>query len=308
MSTKPRVVVPFSLYQIRSEAAPGLKLFPTHEQMDFFCRELGRLLQTASYSLVEKSLQQDHYHLVVKVSDIPISWFMRTLNSIYAKYLNKHCKRRGTVFPVRFASAVIDENCGLEEVSCHVHLNPLRCRKKTSEIVNDYIRGCYDLMPKQTRHHLEYLKRNADSCQYREIISQVRRANKFGSHYPDPRICFVGRCDFRQVGLAFHQQRQERLRSNRKRDPFRTLQLLHLKLSEQMAFRFNDLFIRGRRNLRSRIREQFVLQGIFRYEFSGADLARYMGISRSAVSRMVENAAGGSKRMENVHRILETVS
>ncbi|MFP4013463.1 MAG: transposase [Chitinispirillaceae bacterium] len=319
MSTQPRVVVPHKYYQLRSEAAPGLKLFPSDKQENFFRFQLNRLLEEASYTLVDISLQQNHYHLVVMVSEIPVSWFMRTLNSVYAKYLNVHYNRHGTVFPVRFSSAILDESHGLEEVSCHVHLNPLRCKKKVSEILNEYSRsGCsfsgfgpvedlFDVLsrPERTRHHMEFLNLNGGSVRYREIIRKLRRANEFGQNYPHPRFGIVGRPAFEIDCLAAHQARRERVMENRKRDPFEVIGILCRGLGMRINFKFEELFRRGRRNDRSRARELLAVLGVFRLEFCGADLARYLGITRSAVSRMIRRKIGGAGRPFNIRRIME---
>ncbi|MFP4162554.1 MAG: transposase [Chitinispirillaceae bacterium] len=315
MSTKPRVVVSHSYYQIRSEAATGLKLFPTREQAEFFCFQLERLVEDACFTLVEKSLQQDHYHLVVKVSEISVSWFMRTLNSIYAKYLNTHYQRHGTVFPRRFASAILDEEYGLREVSCHVHLNPLRCKKKIPEILDDYGRGVFGSecpagnfglfsRTEETLRHLDFLKFNCGSDRYDEIIRRVRRANRFGHRYPDPSYCVIGRGVFTDICLDVHGSRQIRIRKNRKRDPLRFIGFYYQRLKKRDPFREVELSLRGYGDCRSRARELIALLTVFRLEFSGADLARFLGVTRSAVSRMIRRCAGGTRSWSAIRKVL----
>ncbi|MFP4163766.1 MAG: transposase [Chitinispirillaceae bacterium] len=309
MSTKPRVVVPYRYYQIRSEAAPGLKLFPSKEQKNFFNFQLNRLLEEASYECVEKCLQQDHYHLVVKVSEVTVSWFMRTFNSIYAKYINSYYKRHGTVFPVRFSSAILDEEYGVKEVSCHVHLNPVRCKKSIPEIIKEFNQGGFDSLPffqnEHTRHQMEFLKDNADTPRYRGIINKVRKANKYGHRYENPRDCIIGRSVFENECLWFHGVRVGRMKQNRERDPFQVIGAFHSELIRMVKCESDDLYMRGYADHKSKVRELFVLVGVFQLEFSGADLARYLGVTRSAVSRMIARRAGSSGRLSEIRRLVE---
>jgi len=62
-----------------------------------------------------------------------------------------------------------------------------------------------------------------------------------------------------------------------------------------------DFFRQGRMNEISTARRLFVRLGVLRYDFSCADLARHMKMSRSAVSRMV----GGSARIDRLDYLLE---
>lgn len=300
MTTKPRVVVPNAYYQIRSEAAPGLRLFPSPRLRKFFIAQLKRLLKETSYTLKEISLHQDHYHLVVKAGEVPVSWFMRTLNSIFAKYLNNYYKRHGTVFPRRFTSAVLDEKYGLKEIACHVHLNPLRKGRSVCEIIKGYDRNCSEgfgeLWPQRTRSYVQFLKTIADSAVYEEIIRRHRRSNRLGQQYSDPRVSMIGKKAFEDRCLGIHQCRIALRKQNQRRDPFLHLSIFHRKLSAWSSFMTDDLYLQGYRNRISEVRETFVLLGVYLFEFSGADLARYLGITRSAVSRMISRCAASMRQ------------
>ncbi|MFP4243047.1 MAG: transposase, partial [Chitinispirillaceae bacterium] len=95
MCTKPRIIVPGVFYQVYSKGVSGEKIFGNPEMKKFFLRELAVTLEKFSFKCCSWSIMDDHYHLVVKSSDVPISKFMQRLNSVYAKKFNREKGREG---------------------------------------------------------------------------------------------------------------------------------------------------------------------------------------------------------------------
>ncbi|MFP4014797.1 MAG: transposase [Chitinispirillaceae bacterium] len=307
MSTKPRVVVADTYYQLRSQAAPGIDLFPNSELSEFFQLTLVRLLKVARFTLEEITLQQDHYHLVVKSSDVSVSWFMRTLNSIFAKKVNSHYKRRGKVFPKRFSSVIIDEHYGLKDVACHVHHNTSRLKEKQNSYQEIPLLSRLFSASDRRESRGEYLKKNSGREPYEEFIRMLRLANSIGQDYPYPQIGIIGLHAFVQDILQKHFCRLEQRKINQMRDPQRCIGSLHQKLDDTAPFKDTDLFRQGHKNNQSQARELFAVLSVALLEFSGADLARYLGVTRSAVSRMISRCAGGPPRKEVVWEMVESL-
>ncbi|MFW6245786.1 MAG: transposase [Fibrobacterota bacterium] len=307
MSTKPRMNLPFAHYQIRSEAHPEVNLFPSREQEVFFLAVLQNLLDRSGFSCLDMSLQKDHYHLVVEASEITVSWFMRTLNSIYAKYINKHHNRKGQVFPKRFASAVLDEKAGLEEVCCHVHLNQVKFRKLHGGGKRNIGRHRVHYRPELTKYYLEYRKQNRKSTSYRKTIRMLRTSNYLGYEAQDPKTHVIGTAAFTQKCLMMYDTVNMKSRAKKLRDPQGFLEQLHNELSLLFPFRTKELFERGYRNKRSRARESMALLGVYELGFSGADLARYLGVTRSAISRMISRIAKTPPRRPDVKTLRDSI-
>ncbi|MFP4164080.1 MAG: transposase [Chitinispirillaceae bacterium] len=311
MSTKPRIIVPHAVYQIRSEITPGLDLFPTKDHELFFLSKLDSMLKSANYVLVDMCLQQDHYHLVVKTSEETVSWFMRTFNSVIAKNINKYYERHGTVFPKRFSSAILDENHSLKDIACHVHLNPLRSERVVSAKRDGRCHCCSIIKgfgPEHTRKHQNHLDRNINVPRYMENIGRLRHANKQGQDYTDPHTCIIGKEDFVNSAIYEHNLLYDRKKADLMREPKPHLEGLHKDLSTRLPLKQKELFLRGYNNNRSKNREIMVLRGIFQLRFSGADLARYLGITRSAVSKIISRTAGCPRRYSRICEMLKAFS
>jgi putative transposase len=68
----------------------------------------------------------NHYHFLIRVSDIPLGKLMAPLLGGYAGYYNRRYGRSGYVFQNRFTSILCDEQSYLLSLVRYIHLNPLR--------------------------------------------------------------------------------------------------------------------------------------------------------------------------------------
>ncbi len=68
----------------------------------------------------------NHFHLLVRTGQEPLAGSMRRLMTGYAINFNLRHKRRGHLFQNRYKSIVCQEDLYLLELTCYIHLNPLR--------------------------------------------------------------------------------------------------------------------------------------------------------------------------------------
>ncbi len=68
----------------------------------------------------------NHYHLLIRVGDQPLTKLMSPLLGGYAGHYNRRHRRNGYVFQNRYKSILCDENSYLLELVRYIHLNPLR--------------------------------------------------------------------------------------------------------------------------------------------------------------------------------------
>ncbi|MDG5816500.1 transposase [Chitinispirillales bacterium ANBcel5] len=314
MSTKPRIIVSQVHYQVRSDVISGVRLFPDKESKLFFQKELTRLLKACGYKCLSWSFSDDHYHLIIKTSDVPISGFMRTLNSVYAKYLNKKLKRKGRVFAKRISSAIIDDKVALKEVIRHVHLNPVRngfcsiseldrCEESGHSAVikrclNKFqdIKGILNLFGNCNQIFLyqNYIKADLTHCiHYNNIIDRLRKANRIGQHFLSKEIGIIGEACFTSSIILKDNHRREIKNLNKILTI--PLNVLHQEISHFLNMNMNDLFKRGNKSMKSYLRTLFASIGVAHLDYSLADLAEYLKVTDSAVSRMVSRGCGLAK-------------
>lgn len=286
MSTKPRIFVPHVPYQIRSRIAEGLRLFPSPEYKTLFLSLLERYFKASGYICLKKTFYEDRYHLEVKASDVCVSWLMRSINSVYAKILNKYYGRSGEMFPDRFSSIIVDEEYGLDEVL--KYSDDISAEESVPDNENQKIGQGKNQMRAEG-----VADQNNNLDEKRQIfMKMIDHAHSICLDYSDPRECIFGRPAFREDAARKHHNWQTRRKANLSRDSQHILGLFDKIMSGIFSIGEKSLMKRGRKNGLSRNRELFSLLGVFHLDFLGADLGRYLGVSRSAISRMISRRAG----------------
>jgi hypothetical protein len=73
----------------------------------------------------------NHFHLFVKTPLGNLQEFMRHFNISYTSYYNWKNGRRGHLYQGRYKSFLVDGDNYLQEVSCYIHLNPIRVKLRS---------------------------------------------------------------------------------------------------------------------------------------------------------------------------------
>lgn len=91
-------------------------------------KETLRFYENDNYKLISYCLMSNHVHLLLKTGRKDPSFFMRRVNSMYARYFNSKYQYIGHLFQGRYFSNLINNVIELLEVSRYIHLNPVRAK------------------------------------------------------------------------------------------------------------------------------------------------------------------------------------
>ena len=262
-------------------------------------------------------LMPNHYHLLIKTKNQPLADNMRKLLTGYVVNFNRRHKRVGHLFQNRYKSIVCQEENYLLELVRYLHLNPLRAglvqdmeqlnrypwsghsallgRVKREWQDTGYVLSFFGQGEKARRNYLAYVM---------EGIAQGRRPDLVGGGL----IRSLGGWS-EVVALRSHKERVpydqrilgdgdfvEGLRSalddliQRKRRS--TGQTMDLEtLTEQTGSRFSllpgELRSGSRRPAAVRARGEIARGAVRELGYSGADVARYLGVTTSCINRVV---------------------
>ena len=128
MPRKARVDVPGALHHIICRGIDRKKIFRDNKDRDNFVERLGNILLHTSTKCYAWALIPNHFHLLLKTGDIPISSVMRRLLTGYAVSFNRRHGRHGHLFQNRYKSILCQEESYLLELIRYIHLNPLRAK------------------------------------------------------------------------------------------------------------------------------------------------------------------------------------
>jgi putative transposase len=128
MPRKARVDAPGALHHIICRGIERKKIFRDNTDRDNFVERLGNILLETSTQCYAWSLIPNHFHLLLKTGNTPITTVMRRLLTGYAVTFNHRYRRHGHLFQNRYKSILCQEEPYLLELVRYIHLNPLRSK------------------------------------------------------------------------------------------------------------------------------------------------------------------------------------
>jgi putative transposase len=128
MPRKSRIDAPGALHHVIGRGINRQTIFDDKKDYLSFTDRLGDLLIETKTSCYAWALIQNHFHLLLRTGDIPISVFMKRLLTGYVVNYNRRHNRSGQLFQNRYKSILCQEESYLLELIRYIHLNPLRAK------------------------------------------------------------------------------------------------------------------------------------------------------------------------------------
>ena len=126
MPRQPRLDAPGTLHHVMGRGIEGTKIFRKDTDREDFLSRMAKLCQEGFLTAYAWSLLESHFHLLVRTGHQPLSKSMRKLLTGYVINFNHRHKRFGHLFQNRYKSIVCQEDPYLLELTRYVHLNPVR--------------------------------------------------------------------------------------------------------------------------------------------------------------------------------------
>ena len=133
MTRQARIDAPGALHHIICRGIERRQIFADDADRDHFVERLANLLLETSTACFAWALIPNHFHLLVRTGDVPISRIMRRLLTSYAVHYNRRHRRSGHLFQNRYKSILCQEDPYLLELVRYIHLNPVRAK-----IISDF--------------------------------------------------------------------------------------------------------------------------------------------------------------------------
>jgi len=126
MARKPRIHVPGGLYHVMLRGNGGQDIFfsPEDHYRMFFLIQEG--VERFGHRVLAFCLMDNHIHLAIQVSDIPLSRIMQNLSFRYTRWINSRHQRMGHLFQGRYKALLVDKDSYMLELVRYIHLNPVR--------------------------------------------------------------------------------------------------------------------------------------------------------------------------------------
>ena len=128
MPRSARIDIPGVLYHVIVRGIERRDIFLDDDDRLSFVQRLSSLLEKTSTSCLAWALIPNHFHLLLRTSEVKLATFMRRLLTGYAVVFNLRHERSGHLFQNRYKSLVCQEDAYMLELVRYIHLNPIRAR------------------------------------------------------------------------------------------------------------------------------------------------------------------------------------
>jgi len=126
MPRGPRLDAPGVLHHVMARGISRQAIFRDDADRDDFVSRLAGLSTAGAFQVYAWALLPNHFHLLIRTDQRPLSRAMRSLLTGYAGTFNRRHRRSGHLFQNRYKSIVCEEEPYFLGLIRYLHLNPLR--------------------------------------------------------------------------------------------------------------------------------------------------------------------------------------
>jgi len=126
MPRQARLDAPGTLHHVMARGIEGTNIFRTDGDRSDFLDRLAAQCEADALKVYAWALIPNHFHLLVQTGNRPLYASMRKILTGYVVRFNRRHHRQGHLFQNRYKSIVCEEDPYLLELTCYIHLNPLR--------------------------------------------------------------------------------------------------------------------------------------------------------------------------------------
>lgn len=126
MPRKPRIHFNGAVYHVMLRGNGGHDIFFDDADRVRYLLMLQQALERYRCKVHGYCLMDNHIHLAVQVSDIPLSKLMQNISFRYTQHINRKNQRTGHLFQGRFKALLIEQDSYLLQLVRYIHLNPVR--------------------------------------------------------------------------------------------------------------------------------------------------------------------------------------
>lgn len=318
MPRSARLDAPGTLHHVIVRGIERRFIVDDNEDRKLFVEKMSHLAVDTKTIIYAWALLSNHAHILLRSSESGLSNFMRRFLTGYAIRYNRRHLRHGHLFQNRYKSIVCEEDGYFQQLVRYIHLNPLRAKLvkdikglgryrwcghgvimglvKNEWQDRKYVLEWFGRKEKEAiRHYRNFVQKGIKEGQRLDLVggglirsmggwSEVISMRRFGEReLSDERILGSGEFVERMITEA-----NERLKRQ-----FTTTERLgqakaHIrKVCETERINLQELNSGSRRRRIAGIRSRLAVKLVKAYGISLAETARQLGVSTSAISKIM---------------------
>jgi putative transposase len=128
MARKPRIHYPQAIYHTIARGNNKDNIFWDSEDKKQYLELLDKYRGKYDFAIYAYVLMDNHFHLIIRVHNIPLAKIMQGIQQSYTQYYNKKYHHYGHVFQQRYKAFLCNDDSYLFSLVCYIHQNPCRAR------------------------------------------------------------------------------------------------------------------------------------------------------------------------------------
>lgn len=268
-----------ALYHVTSRANARRRVFRDDEDRQSFLSTLEKVNKRYHWRCHAYCLMNNHYHLVIETLDETLSKGMRQLNGVYTQNYNRKHQRVGHLFQGRYKAILVQKESHFLEVCRYVVLNPVRAKavRSPKEWAWSSYRGTAGLKKPHSCLSTDWVlgqmgrRRREAERRYREFVKAGIGAESIWSEVRGQSL--LGKDGFVQRLIGYvrgHEEVKEIPRSQR-----------------YLSRRDLESLFTAKVLMKKERRDRKVVEAVERYGYSQKEVANYLGMHYSTISRLV---------------------
>lgn len=314
-----RLDAPGVLHHVMGRGIEKNPIFLNNKDRNDFINRLSMLVEEGAIEIYAWALMPNHFHLLLKTKNRPLSSSMRKILTGYVVNYNRRHKRYGHLFQNRYKSIVCQEDAYLMELVRYIHLNLLRggvvkdmnglnrspwsghsallgkVERKWQDI--EYVLSYFGSKRVCRRNYYKYVKNGIDAGSRPELVGGglVRSLGGWSEvlalrtrkerHAFDSRI--LGDSDFvQEIKSDLDDIIKKNLRISGQRID---LEELCNRVCDKKNVSLSELISGSRRRELVNARRIVSWVAVHELGYSGAEVARHLGVTNSCVTRFLSS-------------------
>ncbi len=132
MGRSPRLLIEGGIYHVYNRVSRGEHAFREEAEAERLLKRLFETKRRDGFQVLAWCLMSNHYHLALRMGEVPLSRSMRTLNQRYTQSYNGRHQVVGPFWQGRYRSKLVEDGAYLQQLILYIHRNPV-----TAGVVED---------------------------------------------------------------------------------------------------------------------------------------------------------------------------
>jgi REP element-mobilizing transposase RayT len=118
-------LVPGGIYHVYNRVSRGQHVFRKDEEADRLEELFSTTKKRDEFQILAWCLMSNHYHLAVRMGEVPLSRSMRTVHHSFSQSYNGRHRVFGPFWQGRYRAKFVDDDEYLRQLIAYIHLNPV---------------------------------------------------------------------------------------------------------------------------------------------------------------------------------------